>query len=186
MANRQPAVLDQKVAHVLWELIETKLTFRKHITRRTKRDTIGFVDMDFWIPQIPGCKLGFRNLTVSRVNGKPRIDMPSEQGKDGKWYPHYYPLSYELREVLTQRVFLHPEVQNAVAELPQHAVQDPASSKPPSPFGNSAPAVSAQSIEHAPSPTDNPFPPQGEDVGVEPSDEDIDAVIAEIEAGIEI
>lgn len=122
--RRQPAVLNMETAHVLWELIDTTITFRKVIRRWPKNDTLGFADLDISLERfIPGMKFAWRNLVVRQVGDKFRLDMLSEKGKDGKWYPVYYPLSYELREVLTKRVFAEPEVAAAVLELPQHQIQ---------------------------------------------------------------
>jgi hypothetical protein len=177
--NRQPAVLNQRVAHALWELISTEITFRKLIVRRPKRELVGFVDLELSIPEMEGFRMGFRNLQVVLLNGKQRLDMPCEKSKkDGKWYPIYYPLSYELREVLTQRAFRHAEVIAAVQDLPNHPVAASASeAKGPNPFFTQAEVTSA-AAEAAGDP--NPFASEAE---APLSDEaEIDGELDELEA----
>src|SRR5262245_50297074 len=59
-------------------------------------------------------QFGLRNLEVKILRSGFFVGMREERGSDGKWRPNFYPLSAELREVLTLAVKNHADVQAAL------------------------------------------------------------------------
>jgi DNA-binding cell septation regulator SpoVG len=112
--------MDATIAATLFDaLIVTIDRVKAHVKSNPKVEMLGFVDVSLTIPTCAGFAFKLRNLEVKILNGKPRIDTPSEKGSDGKWYPIYFPLSAETRAVLTAKVFAVQEVSNWVAEAAQ-------------------------------------------------------------------
>lgn len=111
----------------LWKAIAQYTTldrFHEQITRREKSVFLGYADITLGVLGLFGWKI--RGVPVKMLNGKPHLDMPSEKGADGKWYPITFPKNAETREVLTTFIFSRPEVAAAMANAEKVAVEQPA------------------------------------------------------------
>lgn len=114
--------MDSNIAATLFENLEVTIDrTHAHLVCNPKVDMLGFVDVSLTIPSVPGFALKLRNLEVKILNGKPRIDTPSERGKgtDKAFYPIYFPKSAETRAVLTAKIFGTQEVSNWVEAAAQ-------------------------------------------------------------------
>lgn len=112
--------MDATIAATLFDALVISIDrVKAHVKSNPKVEMLGFVDISLTIPSCAGFALKLRNLEVKILNGKPRIDTPSEKGADGKWYPIFFPLSAETRAVITAKVFGAQEVCNWVAEAEQ-------------------------------------------------------------------
>lgn len=115
--------MEQAIAANLYESVSITVDrFHAHVVCKSKVQLLGFADISLTIPSIPGFAMKFRGLEVKVLNGKPRIDTPSERSKgagDTQYFPIYFPKSAEMRAVLTARVFETQEVRNAIATAEQ-------------------------------------------------------------------
>jgi hypothetical protein len=145
--------MDSNIAASLYESVRVTIDrFHTHIVCKTKVQLLGFADVSLEIPSVPGFALKLRGIEVKVLNGKPRIDTPSERGKgtDKAFYPIYFPKSAEMRAVLTARIFETQEVSNAVATAEQQRTSGATDTQtgsnpfasPAQPVSNEAPSVS--------------------------------------------
>ena len=92
--------------------------FRAHISVHANSTFLGYADATLVVPSALGkdldLKIRIRGLQVKILNGSFRIDFPSEQGNDGKHYPHLFPKTGETRVALTAAL-LADRMVNAVA-----------------------------------------------------------------------
>jgi hypothetical protein len=146
--------MDANIAASLYESVSIVIDrFHAHIVCKSKVQLLGFADVSLEIPSVPGFALKLRGIEVKVLNGKPRIDTPSERSKgagDTQFYPIYFPKSAEMRAVLTARIFETQEVCNAVATAEQQRTQGATDTQsgsnpfasPAQPVSNDAPAPS--------------------------------------------
>jgi hypothetical protein len=146
--------MDANIAASLYESVSIVIDrFHAHIVCKSKVQLLGFADVSLEIPSVPGFALKLRGIEVKVLNGKPRIDTPSERSKgagDTQFYPIYFPKSAEMRAVLTARIFETQEVSNAVATAEQQRTQGATDTQsgsnpfasPAQPVSNDAPAPS--------------------------------------------
>ncbi len=114
--------MDATIAASLFDNLEITIDrTHAHLVCNPKVDMLGFVDVSLTMNSVPGFALKLRNLEVKILNGKPRIDTPSERGKgtDKAFYPIYFPKSAETRAVLTAKIFAAQEVCNWVEAAAQ-------------------------------------------------------------------
>ncbi len=76
--------------------------------KSAKKKFLGYVNGTLTVPGT-AFELEVYGLEVSVLNGKPRLDFPSEK-RDGTWYPHFRPSSKETRDDLTAQLFAVPEI----------------------------------------------------------------------------
>lgn len=117
------ANIDRNIAANLWNSLSISVDrFHAQLKRRENVQFLGFADITVDATKaLPGMKLKLRGVEVKVLKGNPHIDMPSEKGQDGQYYPRYFPLTGELRAVLTTAIFQNPGVASAVeacAKLP--------------------------------------------------------------------
>jgi len=146
--------MDANIAASLYESVKVVIDrFHAHIVCKTKVQLLGFADVSLEIPSVPGFALKLRGIEVKVLNGKPRIDTPSERSKgagDTQFYPIYFPKSAEMRAVLTARIFETQEVSNAVATAEQQRTSGATETQtgsnpfatPAQPVSNDAPVAS--------------------------------------------
>jgi len=146
--------MDSNIAATLYESVRVSIDrFHAHIVCKSKVQLLGFADVSLEVPSVPGFALKLRGIEVKVLNGKPRIDTPSERSKgagDAQFYPIYFPKSAEMRAVLTARIFETQEVRNAVATAEQMRTQGATETQtgsnpfaaPAQPVSNDAPPVS--------------------------------------------
>jgi len=104
--------IDQNVASRLWEAC-TILVDRFHakIIPHEKSTFLGYADITLNVSNaLPGMKLKLRGIEVKILKGTQHLDMPTEKGADGQYYPRFFPLSGELRAVLTTAIFRNEQV----------------------------------------------------------------------------
>lgn len=123
--------LNKQIAAQLWERCGIVVDrFHAKPSRRENVTFLGFADITLDASAtIPGLKLKLRGVEVKVLKGNPHIDMPSEKGADGKYYPTYFPLTAELREVMVQNIFRTQHVASAIeaaAQLPVEGSTAPA------------------------------------------------------------
>ena len=115
--------MDVNIAGNLWEKLNIVVDrFHAHVVCKSKVTLLGFADVSLVIPSLPGFALKLRGIEVKVLNGKPRIDTPSERSKgagETQYFPIYFPKSAEMRAVLTARIFETQEVRNAIATAEQ-------------------------------------------------------------------
>jgi hypothetical protein len=79
---------------------------------------LGYADATLVVPSAFGKELDLKiriyGIQVKLLNGRPRMDLPQEQGADGKWYSVVRPANGETRKALTDALFADRMV-NAVA-----------------------------------------------------------------------
>lgn len=108
--------INRAMAANLWENLDVSVDrFHAKITPHEKSVFLGYADITIDGERVlPGLKLKLRGVEVKELKGNPHIEMPSERAADGKFYPRYFPLSGELRQVLTMKIFSHGDVRSAV------------------------------------------------------------------------
>ncbi len=85
--------------------------FRAHVKVHANSTFLGYADATLVSGDL---MLRIRGIQVKLLNGSPRMDLPMEQGNDGKWYPIVFPKSAATRDALTEALFAD-RVINAVA-----------------------------------------------------------------------
>lgn len=143
--------MDKQIAANLFDHVAVTMDrFHAHVVCKPKVDLLGFADVSIEIPAIPGFALKLRNIEVKVLNGKARIDTPSERSKEknpqtGKfdYFPVFFPKSAEMRAVITTRIFDTQEVAAAVAAAEQARTQAPATASlsGSNPFREGAPVT---------------------------------------------
>lgn len=134
------ANIDRTIAANLWNALTISVDrFHAQLKRRENVQFLGFADITVDATRaLPGMKLKLRGIEVKVLKGNPHIDMPSEKGQDGQYYPRYFPLTGELRAVLTSAIFQNPGVKAAVEQCAQLPVEG----------ATSAPAAAATSASN--------------------------------------
>jgi hypothetical protein len=147
--------MNSNIAASLYESVSIVIDrFHTHIVCKSKVQLLGFADVSLEVPSVPGFALKLRGIEVKVLNGKPRIDTPSERSKgagDAQFYPIYFPKSAEMRAVLTARIFETQEVSNAVATAEQQRTQGAT----PTQTGSNPFAGNAQPVSNDAPPTSN-------------------------------
>jgi len=110
------ASINTEIASQLWNATDFNVErFHAKVQPGENVDFLGHVDLTIDARRtIPGLVLRLRGIQVKILKGNNRLDMPTEKGNDGKYYPKYFPLSAELRECMTIAVFRHADVDAAV------------------------------------------------------------------------
>ena len=150
--------MDANIAASLYESVKVVIDrFHTHIVCKSKVQLLGFADVSLEIPSVPGFALKLRGIEVKVLNGKPRIETPSERSKgagDKQFYPIYFPKSAEMRAVLTARIFETQEVSNAVATAEQQRTSGATDTQ----TGSNPFATPAQSVSNEAPPVSNEAP----------------------------
>lgn len=143
------AQIDQNVAAALWEASAITVDrFHAKIIPHEKSTFLGYADITVdCTSKVPGLKLKLRGIEVKVLKGNNHLDMPSEKGADGQYYPRFFPLTGELRAVLTTAIFMNPQVAASVE----------AAKTMPAPQAASTPAEGAGAPAAAAAGGDNPF-----------------------------
>lgn len=122
------AELNRAIAAKLWQEMTIELDrFHAKIVRHEKSVFLGYADLTLTIPNLPGFALKLRGLDVKMLKGNPHIDFPSERGADGNFYPHFFPKSNEMRQVLTTAIFSDERVAATVesaAQAPEPSTEE--------------------------------------------------------------
>lgn len=115
--------LNRTVAAQLWDALSVSVDrFAAKVVKHEKSTFLGYADVSIDATSVlPGFKLKLRGIGVKILKGNPYLDMPSEKGADGTYYPRFFPLSGELREVLTVACFKHEQIDAAM----EHAASLP-------------------------------------------------------------
>jgi len=96
----------------------TDVRFRSHLRHHEKSTFVGYADatlqVDGALPDGGDLKLRIRGIEVKLTQSGPRIDFKSEQGRDGAWYPLFFPKSGATRVALTHAILADPLVAAAV------------------------------------------------------------------------
>lgn len=110
--------INQQVAAQLWDSLTVTVERFKSVVRiHEKSHFLGFADVKIdATAKVPGLILQLRGIEVKLLKGEQRIDMPTEKGSDGVFYPRFFPQSAELRAVLTTAIFRTDAVKAAVAD----------------------------------------------------------------------
>ena len=106
----------------LWNVMVGHTTldrFHENIKVREKSVFLGYADLTIGVGQLFSWKV--RGVSVKLINGKPHLDMPSERGADGKYYPQTFPKTAETRTVLTTVVFSDARIQAAMENAANQA-----------------------------------------------------------------
>ena len=123
------AELNKVVAARLWEMCDITVDrFHAKIVKHDKSIFLGYADITIDIPKLEGFTLKLRGINVKVLKGEPFLDMPSEKGADGEFYPTYFPKKNELRAVLTTAIFKDQRVLDtieAAAQAPVEAEEQP-------------------------------------------------------------
>lgn len=117
------AEINRAMAEMLWKQVSLNVDrFHPKIVAHEKSTFLGYADVTIELPNLPGFKLKLRGIEAKVLKGNPHLDMPTEKGADGKFYPRYFPLSGELRAVMTTKLFQHQDVASAL-EAAKNAAQ---------------------------------------------------------------
>lgn len=110
------ADINRKIAETLWNALRiTVERFNTVIKPHDKSTFLGYADVKVDATAVvPGLVFQLRGIEVKILKGNQHVDMPSEKGADGKFYPQYFPQTAELRAVLTTAIFLDGKVASAV------------------------------------------------------------------------
>lgn len=108
--------INQEVAAALWNAIEITVDrFHAKIMPHEKSTFLGYADITVDATSVlPGLKLKLRGIETKILKGINRLDMPSEKGADNQYYPRFFPLTGEFREVLTAAIFRNAQVMATV------------------------------------------------------------------------
>ena len=133
--------IDNNIASNLWNAVTVTVDrYTEKIKQHDNSTFLGYSDVTLDATAVlPGFKLKLRGVGVKILKGSPYLDMPSEKGADGKYFPRFFPLSGELRQVMTIAVFQNEHVARAMEnaakqETPAQGVAEGASSNGPNPF----------------------------------------------------
>jgi len=110
------ADLNKGIAAKLWDALTiTVERFNTVIRQHDKSTFLGYADVKVdATAAVPGLVFQLRGIECKILKGVNHIDMPSEKGADGKFYPRYFPQTAEFRAVLTTAIFLNAGVLSAV------------------------------------------------------------------------
>lgn len=131
--------IDQNIASRLWEACSITVDrFHAKIMPHEKSTFLGYADITVDASAgVPGLKLKLRGIEVKVLKGNNHLDMPSEKGADGQYYPRFFPLTGEFRAVLTTAIFRNPQV---IATVEAAKAMPVAVANSGTPFGEGAPA----------------------------------------------
>jgi DNA-binding cell septation regulator SpoVG len=118
---------NREICASLWSKLKVTVErFNTVIKTHDKSTFLGYADVKIDASAaLPGFVMQLRGIECKILKGNPHIDMPSEKGADGKFYPRYFPQTAELRAVLTAAVFTSDQVKSAV-EAAKRATPAPA------------------------------------------------------------
>jgi len=107
---------DKNTAARLWDsLTVTVDRFAEKVKVHEKSVFLGYADITVdATAALPGFKLKLRGVGVKILKGNPYLDMPSEKGADGQYYPRFFPLTGELRTVMTTACFQNEQVNSSM------------------------------------------------------------------------
>lgn len=90
--------------------------FHEKIAVHAKSVFLGYVDLTLGLILQGGhvAQWKLRGVEVKMLNGKAHLDMPSDKGADGNYYPQFFPKTAEDREIITTLVFSAPAIKQAV------------------------------------------------------------------------
>ena len=108
--------INQQVAENLWNACSITVDrFHTKVIPHEKSTFLGYADITVDVTAaLPGLKLKLRGIEAKVLKGNNHLDMPSEKGEDGQYYPRFFPLTGELRAVLTAAIFNDGQVSAAV------------------------------------------------------------------------
>lgn len=119
------AEANRQICANLWDALKiTVERFNTAIRPHDKSTFLGYADVKIDASaSIPGLVFQLRGIEVKILKGNQHVDMPSEKGADGKFYPQYFPQTAELRTVLTTAIFVDGRVASAVETAKTLAAQ---------------------------------------------------------------
>lgn len=108
-----------KLCNALWEDFAPYTTidrFHEKIAVHEKSVFLGYADVTLGFLTRCGhiVQWKLRGIEVKMLNAKTHLDMPSDKGADGNYYPLFFPKTPADRVVLTTMVFTHEGVKAAV------------------------------------------------------------------------
>jgi hypothetical protein len=105
----------KKLCNDLWEDFAPHTTidrFHEKIAVHEKSVFLGYADITLGFLTRCGhiVQWKLRGVEVKMLNGKSHLDMPSDKGADGNYYPQFFPKTPADRVVLTTMVFSAPGI----------------------------------------------------------------------------
>ncbi len=102
------------------------ISFRPCFRDRGNCLFLGFASAKLVVPQVLGPDkedliLYVNDIQVKVLNGKPRIDLPQEKGRDGRWYSIVAPGSAATRSALTELIFADAKIRAFARDAWDHA-----------------------------------------------------------------
>lgn len=109
--------INRKMAEGLWNALKITVdSIVEKIQVHPQSVFLGFVDVTIDATAVlPGFKFKVRGMGIKILKEQPFLEMPTEKGDDGKRYPRYFPLTGELREVMTIAIFKNEKVDDLMS-----------------------------------------------------------------------
>lgn len=120
--------------------------FHEKIAVHAKSVFLGYADLTLGLILQGGhvAQWKLRGVEVKMLNGKAHLDMPSDKGADGNYYPQFFPKTAEDREIVTTLVFsseaVKTAIENAQRVIDASNTPEPASTELPASVDAGAPA----------------------------------------------
>lgn len=156
----------QAKCKALWDVMARFTSidrFHENIRIHEKSVFLGYADVTIGVGQLFSWKV--RGVSVKLLNGKAHLDMPTERGADGKYYPQTFPKSAETRTVLTTITFGDERVKQAMQNAANLAAQQPAQPQAAASAGVEVPAQVSAGVDaglpQADAGVPNPFEAEG-------------------------
>ena len=110
--------MDNVILANLWNALTVTVDrFHASVKVHAASVFLGYADLTIDAVDVSGLRFKVRGVGVKLLKGSPYLDFPSERGQDGVYYPLVFPLTGELRKVLTVATFQSTEVRAVVSEV---------------------------------------------------------------------
>ena len=108
--------VDKNIVTQLWNTVTVTVNrFTEVIKIHDKNTFLGYVDITLESRNtLPDLKLKIPGIGVRVLKGKPYLCMPGQKGECSKYSPRPFPLSGELRAVITLSIFKQELIMSSI------------------------------------------------------------------------